>query len=322
MCPVKAAAPVTVGTVSEGRELVGCGGATGSVATTNKPQKQLVSAPLAAALDYAARGFRVFPCWPRSKEPATKHGFKDATTNPATIRRYWLAQSDYNVAIATGIVSGVWVLDTDGAVGAETLRDLEARHGPIPPTRRSLSSRGPHLWFLADGPIQSSAGRVGLGIDVRGDGGYVLAPPSVHPDGHVYRLVNDAPIATAPEWLVSLTRKRPITISERAVAIMRSPHRGSPDAYGKAALEAEITALANTPPGARNHALNRASFSLHQLVAGGELEESEVINRLIEASFANGSMTDPNDGPASVKRTIESGRRAGLQHPRSRLGAA
>ena len=71
---------------------------------------------LQAALDYAARGFMVFPLWPRSKEPACKHGFKNATTNPATIRRYWLAQPDYNIAIATGIVSGVWILDVDGAV--------------------------------------------------------------------------------------------------------------------------------------------------------------------------------------------------------------
>jgi hypothetical protein len=54
------------------------------------------------------------------------------------------------------------------------------------------------------------------------------------------------------------------------------------------------------------------------LVAGGELDEAEVINRLIEASFANGLMTDPNDGPARVKRTIASGRRAGILHPRCR----
>jgi putative DNA primase/helicase len=95
-------------------------------------------------------------------------------------------------------------------------------------------------------------------------------------------------------------------------------HGGSPGAYGRAALEYEISALASTPNGQRNHALNRASFSLYQLVAGGELDEAEVINRLIEASHANGLMTDPNDGPASVRRTIASGRRAGILHPRCR----
>ena len=285
-----------------------------------------MSTLLAAALDYAGgNGWSVFPLWPRSKEPACKHGFKNATTNPATIRRYWLAQPEFNIGVATGLISGIWILDTDGTIGAETLRDLEARHSPIPSTLTSLTSRGPHLWFRADRPIQSSAARVGLGLDVRGDGGYVLAPPSVHPSGRIYTWSVDCSInalAIAPEWLVALTRKRP-TISERALATMRAPlqHHGSPGAYGKAALQYEISALASTLPGARNHALNRAAFSLFQLVAGGELDEAEVINRLIEAAFANGLMSDPNDGPASVKRTIESGRRAGIQHPRGRSGA-
>jgi bifunctional DNA primase/polymerase-like protein len=275
---------------------------------------------LQAALDYAGgHGWSVFPLWPRSKEPACKHGFKNSTRNPATIRRYWLAQPEFNIAVATGTVSGVWVLDADGALGAETLRDLEARHGPIPPTLTSLTSRGPHLWFRADRPIQSSAGRVGDGCDVRGDGGYVVAPPSVHPDGPVYRWGNDVPITTAPDWLVALTRKRP-TITERAIAPMRVPleHNGLPNAYGQAALQYEISALAGTPNGQRNHALNRASFSLHQLVATGELSEAEVHAKLIEACHANGLMSDPNDGPASVRRTIASGRRAGILHPRCR----
>jgi hypothetical protein len=94
--------------------------------------------------------------------------------------------------------------------------------------------------------------------------------------------------------------------------------RGSPGAYGKAALEREIQALASTAPGGRNHALNCASYCLHQLVAGGVLDGAEVQQRLLEAAEANGLMTDPSDGPRSVLRTIESGRRAGLQHPRSR----
>jgi Bifunctional DNA primase/polymerase, N-terminal len=274
----------------------------------------------AAALDYAGRnGWSVFPLWPRSKKPACRRGYKDATTNPATIRRWWLAQ-DYNIGIATGLTSGVWVFDVDGATGAATLGDLETKNGNLPATLISVTSAGPHFWFRATGEIQLSAGRVGDGCDVRAEDGYVLAPPSVHPDGPVYRWGNDAPIAAAPDWLIQLTRKRP-TISERAIATMRVSlqHCAAPGAYGRAALQYEITALASTPNGQRNHALNRAAFSLFQLVASGELDESEVINQLIEASFANGLMSD--DGPTSVKRTIASGRRAGLQHPRDRSGA-
>jgi hypothetical protein len=278
-----------------------------------------VSTLLQAALDYAARGLMVFPCKLVAKEPACKRGFKDATTNPATIRRWWLAQANYNIAIATGLLSGVWILDIDGAIGAATLRNFEIAHGKLPPTLFSITGNGRHLWFRAIDEIQSSAGRVGDGLDVRAEGGYVVVPPSVHPDGPIYRWGNDVPITTAPDWLIALTRKRS-TISERALATMRVPlqHGGSPGAYGRAALEYEISALASTPNGQRNHALNRASFSLYQLVAGGELDEAEVINRLIEASHANGLMTDPNDGPASVRRTIASGRRAGILHPRCR----
>ena len=278
---------------------------------------------LGAALDYAARGWLVFPCRPAAKEPACARGFKNAASNPATIRRFWLAQSDYNIGIATEIVSGVWVLDVDGAVGAAALAKLEAKYGPLPSTLTSVTSAGSHLWWCATGPIQSTAGRVALGLDVRGEGGYVLAPPSVHPDGPVYRWTNATPPVLAPAWLVALTRPRPptpaLSISARAIA-RRSIK--PPNAYARAALEYEISALASTPNGQRNHALNRASFSLYQLVADGELNGAEVRQRLLDAATANGLMADPNDGPRSVMRTIASGARAGLAHPRIRRGAS
>jgi hypothetical protein len=272
---------------------------------------------LATALDYAARGFAVFPCWPQSKAPACRRGFKDATTNPATVRRWWIARPDYNVAFATGITSGVWVLDIDGSIGAVALADLEAKHGPLPSTLCSITASGTHFWFRADGSIPSSVARIAAGLDVRADGSCVLAPPSVHPDGPVYRWTNDRPPAPAPEWLIRLTRKpAPTPITSQ---IRRPCHA---DAYVRAALDAEIGALAHTPPGARNHALNRASFCLHQLVAGGELDANEVRARLVEAATINGLMTDPADGPRSVERTIASGAHAGLMHPRSRRGAS
>ena len=77
----------------------------------------------------------------------------------------------------------------------------------------------------------------------------------------------------------------------------------------------EIEALANTAPGSRNHALNRASFALYQLVAGGVLDGAEVQQRLLGAAHANGLMAE---GPRAVMVTIASGARAGMQHPRSR----
>jgi hypothetical protein len=180
-----------------------------------------------------------------------------------------------------------------------------------------------HWWWRTDLPVQCSAGRIAPGIDVRGENGYVLAPPSIHPSGHTYRWVATEPLAVAPQWLLRLTCKRPPPATPSPPSTPSQPpssprHNGSPGAYGRAALEREIEALANTAPGQRNHALNRASFSLHQLVAGGELDGNEVQQRLLGGAQANGLMTDPSDGPRSVTRTIQSGGRAGLQHPRSR----
>src|SRR5262245_32772533 len=126
---------------------------------------------LEAALDYAARGLAVFPCAPRAKHPVFPGGFKGATSNPATIRRWWLARRDYNIGIATGVRSGVWVLDVDGAAGATALAELELERGALPATKASATSSGCHLWLCADGPIPSSVARVAAGLDVRGDGG-------------------------------------------------------------------------------------------------------------------------------------------------------
>jgi hypothetical protein len=275
---------------------------------------------LSAALDLAARGHAVFPCAPRSKHPALPGGFKNGTTNPATVRRWWLANPEYNIGIATGIVSHIWILDVDGRDGATSVSRIEATHGPLPDTLISIASSGCHFWFRYTCPIPCSADRIGRGLDVRGDGGYVLAAPSVHPDGQVYRWTNNRPPAVAPEWLIHLTRKPPPKpITSKIVMQVRPGRSGS---YGKAALDYEVAELARTLKGGRNAALNRASFRLHQLVAGGELDGNEVRNRLLTAATANGLMSDPQDGPLSVARTIESGARAGLLHPRNRGGAA
>jgi hypothetical protein len=272
---------------------------------------------LDTALDYAAQGLQVFPCMPRGKTPAIARGFHAATTNPATIRRYW-TDPQRNIGISTGMASGVWVLDIDGVEGEASLRALEAKHGVLPKTRVSITSRGRHVWFACRAPIPSSAGRIGPRIDVRGDGGYVIAPPSIHESGHCYAFLGDpsAPIESAPAWLIIAARTKPVKlITERAVATIRPPcHAG---AYAYAALRAEIAALAATPPGRRNDTLNRAAFSLFQLVAGGELNETEVIAALQQACVTNGLAAD--DGCGSVHATIRSGRGAGLQHPRSRV---
>jgi hypothetical protein len=159
---------------------------------------------------------------------------------------------------------------------------------------------------------------------VRADGGYVVAPPSIHPSGSSYTWITPpkGEPAEAPEWLVTLARRKwTSSISERAAASIRSPTGGpgSTGAYGWAALEREIEELAAAAPGGRNTALNRTSFRLFQLVAGGELDGRDVADRLLDACHRNGLLKD--DGLRSVIATIDSGSKAGLAHPRSRSGA-
>jgi hypothetical protein len=277
---------------------------------------------LEAALEYAACGLPVFPCLPRAKEPAVTRGFHAATTNPETIRRFWRV-ADRNIGLSTGMASRVWILDVDGEDGEASLRALETKHGALPPTWESLTARGRHVWFCCDGPVPCSAGKIAPGIDVRGDGGYVIAPPSIHPSGRPYAWSVDRAddLAAAPAWLLHLARrKQGPTISERALANLKARCGASPGAYGQAALDYECAALAATARGARNNALNRAAFSLFQLVAGGELDHGEVLNGLIDACDRNGLIAD--DGLRSVEATIRSGRGAGIVQPRSRSGAA
>ena len=272
---------------------------------------------LHAALAYAAARRAVLPLVPRAKEPAIARGFHSATTNPETIRRYWRVP-DRNIGIATGALSGVWVLDIDGDEGAASLRALEAQHGKLPVTWISSTGRGWHVWWRYTAPIRSSTGRIAPSLDVKADGGYVVAPPSIHPSGRAYTWLvpPEGEPAEAPGWLVTLARKRPTpSISERAIASIRRP-----SGYGAAALDREIAELAAAVPGTRNDALNRASFCLFQLVGGGELDGRDVADRLVEACHRNGLVKD--DGLRAVVATIRSGSKAGLQHPRSRSGAA
>ena len=186
---------------------------------------------LDAALAYGDDRLPVFACLPMGKQPAVSNGFHAATTNPETIKRFWRI-ADRNIGIPTGALSRVWVLDIDGDDGAASLRELEAQHGELPATWISSTGRGWHVWLRYTGPIPSSTGRIAPSLDVKADGGYVVAPPSVHPSGRSYTWVvpPEGEPAEAPGWLVALARKRPTpSISERALANIRRPN-GKPDA--------------------------------------------------------------------------------------------
>ncbi len=140
-----------------------------------------------AALAYAARGWPVFPC--QGKIPRTPHGFQDATTDGTQIRQWWARWLDATIGVPTGVASGLVVLDIDPRHGGEeSLATLIAAHGPLPETVESRTGGGGrHLFFQHPGGyVPNSSGRLGPGLDIRGDGGYVIVPPSLHASGQRY----------------------------------------------------------------------------------------------------------------------------------------
>ncbi len=162
------------------------------------PSQELASLP-GAAMAYARVGWHVFPL--KGKLPRTEHGFKDASTDLAIIRSWWSKWPKANVGIATGACSGLIVVDQDG--------DATPPMG-LPETITAKTARGRHLYFRYPGAIGNRTRINGLPIDLRGDGGYVVAPPSVHESGILYKWINDPvdfPLAEVPaslfQWLTS-----------------------------------------------------------------------------------------------------------------------
>lgn len=140
---------------------------------------------LKAALEYSQQGFYVFPLRPNSKVPLTPNGFKDASIEPEIIKGWWNRTPNANVAIATGKISNLLVVDIDGKYPS---------HWPeMPETTKVKTSKGYHFYFRYpdNETIKSRAKIGGHDIDVRANGGYIVAPPSIHPDGGRYEFTNN-----------------------------------------------------------------------------------------------------------------------------------
>jgi len=262
-------------------------------------------------------GFAILPLAPKGKKPVKSGGVHAASNDKNALRKTFEANPRYNYGIATGAPSGIMVLDIDGPDGRKSLKALKREHGPLPRTVRVNTARGFHLYFgVGDKRIGNSAGKLGKGIDVRGDGGYVVGPYSRHESGCVYtfaesRSFDEIDVAPAPDWLVSIAEKKtpPKAGNDGSLAEMINPSRSA--GYAAAALERELTRLAKAPMHQRNNTLNTCAFKLGQFVGSNLLDESVVRSRL--ASVASGiGLAD-----AEISGTVESGIRAGRSSPRS-----
>ncbi|MBB4286821.1 bifunctional DNA primase/polymerase [Roseospira goensis] len=258
---------------------------------------------LRAALWYAGRGWRVHPLRPRHKLPLLRGWPDQATTDPDTIRRWCAETPDANVGIATGPASGLLVLDAD------TADALAGLPGTLPEGPTVRTARGAHCYMMhPDGDAPTTRSHLWPGVDTRGRGGYIVAPPSIHPSGHVYEWTTrpTVPLPTPPDWL--LDRLTPPPPPPRREVEFSDPAGAS--RYAAAALRRECEAVAQAGPGTRNATLNAAAYSLGTLAGAGLIDPVVVAEALSRAALAAGLTA------REVERTVASGLRAGAANPR------
>lgn len=286
------------------------------------------------AMTYAEKkGWHVFPLRPRDKIPATAHGFKDAQNDPDAIRETW-GETEYNIGLACGPVSGVFVFDVDaeapkggGIAGPEALARLEAQHGELPPTLKVLTGgAGWHLYFRwPEGRALRNRARIKIdgqqtGLDVRAEGGYVVLPPSIHPKtGDAYRWQMDrSKILEAPEWLLDLldppkVERAPVVPVQAAPEARQSTNAPAPqglERYAAKALQNAAERIATAPEGDRHGAIFRQAAGLGELVAGGVVDEADAVRVCMDAGLALGKSR------SEVERTVRDGIEKGKLQPR------
>lgn len=298
-----------------------------------------------AAVTYARRGWRVMPvrwidddgtcacergaeCVSPGKHPVHVEWPQVASDDPVTVASWWRTEAAgtimrewfprANVGILTGRESGIFVLDVDSyAGGIQTLGAYERRNGPLPETYVHSTGRGgTHYVFAApDFEVRNSAGKVlGHGLDIRGQHGFIVAPPSMSSHG-LYQLNPahaDLPVAEAPGWLLDMLRSYDKGQTGSALSgEAPSAATGAARRYAEAAVESEAERMRTAAEGTRNDTLNQCAFSLGTLGGAGLLTEETAYAALREAALAAGLA----DG--EIRATFLSGWRKGLDNPRN-----
>lgn len=275
-----------------------------------------------AALAYAAHGWHVFPLGPRKRPLGlcppcqqdcpgrdlcgcpvdTCHGFYAATVEQRCIVRWFTEHPDWQLGIRTGALSNLVVLDVDQhAGGRESLGLLEERVGVLPGTVVQLSGSGTsaHLLYAHPGcPVSNSAGQLGPGLDVRGDGGYIVAAPTRHPrTGRPYEWLNgvwDAPLPVWPGVLRPVERVRPVVAQPPPTAAFLTP-QGSPARR----LAGLVQTVMDAYEGTRNARLHWSACRAGEMVAAGLLPLEVAVDALLLAAEAVG--LDAAESRATVR---------------------
>jgi len=273
---------------------------------------------LAETAAFLAQQWPVFACG-ADKRPVTEHGFKDASRDTDAVRTMFRRPGAALIGVPTGEASDLAVIDLDVKDGASGLEWLAANEHRLPATRRHRTrSGGLHLLFRypAGRRVRNSASKIAPGVDVRGEGGYIIAPPS---DG--YAIADDAMPVAMPAWLVDLLDPpAPPPAARPSVSREWRDTSAAGSRYGLAALSDESDAICNAPFGRQEMTLNEAGLKIGALIAGGELEAGFARETLIRAGMAMASEPGkpawvPEEIRKKVERAIADGSRSPRQAP-------
>jgi DNA-binding transcriptional ArsR family regulator len=238
---------------------------------------------LSAALDYADQGMPVFPCVPEGKAPLTQRGHLDASTDPDQLRAWWRRWPEANIGVPTGERSGILALDVDHPAALDALED---EHGKLTTRTHSTGSGGMHLLFAYPPcqEIRNSAGKLGEHLDVRGEGGYIIVPPSS--TTRPYQLLDDLPRADTPAWLIeALTRPQGPRFSKASATTT--------------AIVADLDG-GPIPAGARDDTITRIAGRLHD----GTRSLDELAAELLEVNAVRCQPPLPRPQVEKISRSI------------------
>jgi hypothetical protein len=270
---------------------------------------------LDAAHEALDRGWQLVPIEYGTKEPAAGYGLDHRVVDHGGVDRAWRRHPRAQLAVACA-PSGLVAFDADLRHGAD-VNALE-RAGDLPATRVVRTPGGRHTIFTANPDLRFPRYPPAFpGYEIK-HRGYVLAPPSVHPDGGRYELPCDDDPAPIPEWLLEIATRT--ERAEDAGAVLHpNVIRGTPRyqtaavAYARAVIAGAYADVVDARHGERNNRLNASAFAYGRLVAAGLLEETRAVAALLEAADLCGVRQD--DGDRQTLATIRSGLRAGAEHP-------
>ena len=251
--------------------------------------------------DIAARmPWPVFAC-NAEKQPVVATGYKAATRDMLAILEQFARPAAAMIGVPTGDASGLLVIDIDIKNGQNGQAWLDANADALPSTRtHKTRSGGLHLVFrMPTGiDIRNSASRIAPGVDVRGNGGYIIVPPSPG-----YSVADACEPADMPQWLIRACMR-----TEAPAPVHRPQERH--ERYTQAAIDGEVLAVMRAPEGTRNDTLNKAAVKLGTLVAAGQLSRSAAEDELVRAGHMAG--LDARETAATVKSGLD----FGIGHPR------